>query len=676
MSNEIIMKVTLIRGTQKQEQTISTSRVLFNSLSTKEKLLRFVFEEVFYDLGEKSETFYENCRAERKSKKHRKFVSLEVPDDFKELMRSLKVKNHVKLIVYAAVGCEAPIESPVADALEQIKKLVNDLQKSEMWEVLRSLANYSVKAESGMRASDESPQSKSCESEESSGEFYDGKFGWVVHENIACDSCHPGETFSDICGKRFKCMVCRDFDLCGKCYDARIVKGNHRPDHPMIAIEDSLVYRECFRPGASHCPSSVRHAASAPNDIFFDIPLKKCTFENRRLIEQMLVRGEISDFFSEVDGFIDRASKYSEIESLVPAEVNDKFDYLKKLFTEEAQAVPEKDELPAMLSLVTLNDKIDGGVEAILKSNTEIPVGEISIKVEDENSSKFEESSEIPYTMSEGCEHPLLMSLNKSAANLSGTTWTVKQSGQVLMQEKYHGHSDPTSSTLAGPASNDESFVLNSNFSDDDVVEVVVTPKSNGLSQLHITNKSAKTIHCLNLELRIVNCFDTVVASVAINKAHGILSGRSAKFNIPVNNAHFKFPFKVWIRSETISGVCSLSLKSLSGSFKFSNTYDEESLKEQMEALQEVVEKAEVDEFAEASLANSTGSASYHSIVIPVLPKETSMDSSQATADFYEAETVEEDEASDEDYDMISVGDAEDAPSDYEVLSPTNSYEN
>ncbi len=47
-----------------------------------------------------------------------------------------------------------------------------------------------------------------------------------VHEGIKCDSCDE-----DVCGFRYKCVVCPDYDLCGMCES----KGMH-PGHNMIRI--------------------------------------------------------------------------------------------------------------------------------------------------------------------------------------------------------------------------------------------------------------------------------------------------------------------------------------------------------------------------------------------------------------------------------------------------------
>lgn len=52
------------------------------------------------------------------------------------------------------------------------------------------------------------------------------------HEGVSCDSCLQ----SSFRGKRYKCLLCYDFDLCSTCYEAGITKQQHNADHPMQCI--------------------------------------------------------------------------------------------------------------------------------------------------------------------------------------------------------------------------------------------------------------------------------------------------------------------------------------------------------------------------------------------------------------------------------------------------------
>jgi len=65
-----------------------------------------------------------------------------------------------------------------------------------------------------------------------------------IHHGISCDSCHK-INFSD---RRYKCLICNNFDLCSICYDR---KSNlsfqiHSIHHPMQLILTSNDYEYIY----------------------------------------------------------------------------------------------------------------------------------------------------------------------------------------------------------------------------------------------------------------------------------------------------------------------------------------------------------------------------------------------------------------------------------------------
>lgn len=52
------------------------------------------------------------------------------------------------------------------------------------------------------------------------------------HDGVNCDSCLK----SNFRGRRYKCLICYDYDLCATCYEAGAANSRHSADHPMQCI--------------------------------------------------------------------------------------------------------------------------------------------------------------------------------------------------------------------------------------------------------------------------------------------------------------------------------------------------------------------------------------------------------------------------------------------------------
>lgn len=53
-----------------------------------------------------------------------------------------------------------------------------------------------------------------------------------AHEGVSCDTCGK----SNFRSKRYKCLICYDYDLCSTCYEQGETSSNHASEHPMQCI--------------------------------------------------------------------------------------------------------------------------------------------------------------------------------------------------------------------------------------------------------------------------------------------------------------------------------------------------------------------------------------------------------------------------------------------------------
>ncbi|KAF0290016.1 E3 ubiquitin-protein ligase KCMF1 [Amphibalanus amphitrite] len=56
--------------------------------------------------------------------------------------------------------------------------------------------------------------------------------GMSRHEGVSCDACLR----SNFRGRRYKCLICYDYDLCAGCHEAGSTTTRHTADHPMQCI--------------------------------------------------------------------------------------------------------------------------------------------------------------------------------------------------------------------------------------------------------------------------------------------------------------------------------------------------------------------------------------------------------------------------------------------------------
>lgn len=534
MSQEnITLKVILVRQQLTEECLKVVSRKSLNGLLSKRNLMDFVLNRFFNEMDGLDKNI-DNFRIQRKSKKKKRLVSLEAPDDFKELARSLKVKNHVNLVIHHTPNSLPEKENAVTDAVDQVKRFVSELQKSELWDILKSFASAYDTQLSPDEGAFRGSHSISPERENSTNE--------TIHEFVACDSCHPEDTFGNIRGKRYKCVICDNFDLCEKCHLLNISILKHKPEHPMLEIPDSQFYADFCHGQSRKCSMILKQESQVHED---GPNLKQA-------------RSQHTESTNYIEECVSRSDKYLKLEALLEDNV-DLFETLKALIR-KAQVV------------------------------------------------------------------------------------------ECSNQESV-GDSSPACQTATSHESTAAGSRDHANFQEHPgVIEVTVVPKGTSLSQVILTNKSESSFDCSNLNFQIQNCLGKTIATACASKSHALLPGRCSKFNILVNNSHFKYPFRLTVKNGISHGSCELSLNSLTSHIAFAPEEDRAFEAEQEHGSllnnEKPKQDASIERKIESAVEDDHGSHQEHLGI-----------------------------DSEDDYDMISLADADEIGSDFEVLSEVNSHE-
>lgn len=667
-------------------KTISIDRSVLNKLNSKESLIKILSK-----YGIPLSPPYELISLARKSKKNKKYIGLESPDDFKCLSRSLKVKNHVKLRIsdktaIANAAKKTSDESPLKKI--DFAKLGDALVEACFDHFKEFMKDFSFDLGESENKSDQH-QPADQTNNQTHNQTNDQTNDLVVHTNVACDGCSSHE-FKPIHGVRYKCLVCPDFDLCSSC-EANLKNpvGGHLPAHPLakVSTPESAAF--------GRFATSFREVGSVEHAVY----------------ENAIRFKKLADSIS--SGNEDDDTKFAMLQSLVEQFKNNQAtqsyspQQQKQTQTEEKE-VTDSNQF-SDLNLEATNEHV---VVKTKKYSDHCRV--ISIMLQ--NNSRFViNGGDLTFTFFNDDESETVVvraansiapgqhrfynlgKLSDKFHELSGKKLRISTYDSSLIMEGQYNESEESSlvvSTKAVPEFDTKSIETSNNivFDRKDQVNVVFVPKSSQMAQIIITNKSEKPIDCSDLKFEVYNCFETNVSSVLVHKKHGILSGKSAKFNIAVNGAHLKYPFKLVMKNDSFTAFTELSMKQLTGSFNFNtvtpvelpekatieSTPEEELNDDNASSVTEDHELASPPASADQSRLQSF-SLSVHSMVLPTLPKESIIEQGSqyldANSTIAEAEDAKNDAENDKDmdeYDMISESECE-IGSDYEVLSTTNS---
>lgn len=192
MEGPVLVQLAYTSGLLDQEASLEIQRDVIESLTSKATMIEYLAKEMLGGIL----VDIESLDLERKSKKHKKYVSLKSSLDFKELMRSLKVKNTLKLRIVERLHCRST-PSDDSHAVDRITVLgsQDDVLPISL-----------LKGDN--------------------------------HEGVLCDNCFTIGSPTPICGLRYKCVICPNFDLCELCFSKRNRVVNHDASHPMLAVDN------------------------------------------------------------------------------------------------------------------------------------------------------------------------------------------------------------------------------------------------------------------------------------------------------------------------------------------------------------------------------------------------------------------------------------------------------
>lgn len=66
---------------------------------------------------------------------------------------------------------------------------------------------------------------------------------------VSCDACLKG----NFRGRRFKCLICYDYDLCASCYESGATTTRHTTEHPMQCILTRVDYGKDLKAQTESC---------------------------------------------------------------------------------------------------------------------------------------------------------------------------------------------------------------------------------------------------------------------------------------------------------------------------------------------------------------------------------------------------------------------------------------
>lgn len=409
-----------------------------------------------------------------------------------------------------------------------------------------------------------------------------------------CDSCYPNVNAKStrITGIRYSCTECPDFDLCQGCFEAKVAVGLHKSTHAMMAT---------FR---------ATHGEQAPSVL--SNAIANCSPETREYVEAIIQKRGLEAFVEISNVFAEKARR---------------FDMLRRVFDERGDEVLDWTNFFA----VPLCDE----KERIEELKNRDKTWELDSKWEERQ--HWAQDGELEQDGKPGLESVWVfdkLEREVDGVGMNDAAEALAAPGEGSSQGAKHDTGD----TLTTSADGEQKVEFEVPSAGE--LRLTVVHKSAIMSQVVLVNKTNVSIDCSRFTIRFHNCLNSVVAKADAHCTHTLKPGMTIKTNVNLLKGHMQHPFKVELDFGYFTTDVRLNANNLCG---------ECPVPKEPVGLVGTAPHAGLAPQAELAALGVLAELSVHSVVVPLLPKESVV---------YDAD----------DFDVLSMGDADDV-SDYEVLS-------
>ncbi|CAH6721482.1 hypothetical protein CLIB1444_06S03202 [[Candida] jaroonii] len=427
-----------------------------------------------------------------------------------------------------------------------------------------------------------------------------------IHHAIYCDCCDKGP----IRGTRYKCKTCPNYDLCEDCYDNQIFQGSHygfhSPDHEMNVFKKPAFSCPSYESATSSNNQDIKFSTNGTEDIL-DINLDSSAKPISNKIKALLSEFGIVGFLDKLTKVFEDSERYNNLLELLKSEVDDddvRYAILQSIVYEnqdfkntvtKTEDIEIKDYidpidsdlqstelLPGQVDFETI-PKTNNSNEFILKTKRFGPNSKIFSVSLTNNSTHYFPAGDMVFEFFDSESNDSIVVRNASSIDsCKQRFYNLKGDIEKFIGKKVQISFNNDDFKLVGDFGSESSLTLVKSTTGEAIqvnekVESVKTSESLSIDvvlkakemvQLVIYNNNDETFDCSDLSIKINNFLGNTIGKVLVHKRHGIKPWSTSKFNISLNSAHLKIPFKIILNNGKYEAIADLSLNRLSTEFE------------------------------------------------------------------------------------------------------------